>query len=109
VDLSRAWLPEANLAGGHLHEADLSGVHLGEGNLSGAQLYETKLFGAQLGEADLSGAWLDRADLTLAKGLTVAQLVAARLYADTRLPAEFAADPAVAARIEFLAAHPAAD
>nr|VFJ98553.1 MAG: Pentapeptide repeat-containing protein [Candidatus Kentron sp. LFY] len=58
IDLSGAWLFQANLSGASLWIADLSGAWLNKANLSGAGLRKADLSEAVLWGADLSGARL---------------------------------------------------
>ncbi|MFJ9713898.1 pentapeptide repeat-containing protein [Streptomyces sp. NPDC101234] len=104
ADLDGTHLERADLDGTHLERADLIGAHLMGARLNGAHLEGARLIGAHLEGADLDGthlegADLDRAHLESARHLTVGQLVTARPWQSTRLPAELAADAAVRARI----------
>ncbi|MFJ5553202.1 pentapeptide repeat-containing protein [Streptomyces sp. NPDC093225] len=89
ADLSRSILNGAELCFAQLHRARLQDVGLIRADLRGAALGRTVLLGA-----DLSGA-----DLRDTEHLTPAQLAGAELDDETRLPAELAAHPWVAARL----------
>ncbi|MGA4960325.1 pentapeptide repeat-containing protein [Streptomyces lavendulocolor] len=92
--LGRAHLEKATLFGAHLEEASLSEAHLEEASLSRAHLKEADLGGAHLKEVDLGGANLEKA-----RDLTVEQLMSARPTQTTVLPAHFAVNAKVVARI----------
>jgi hypothetical protein len=64
IDLSRAYLREADLGGADLSGADLTEAHLRRADLRGANLTEADLGGANLSGASLSGVGLSRADLS---------------------------------------------
>jgi hypothetical protein len=110
ADLTRALLDGANLTDTRLNrvnltDAKLIGTLLHGADLTGAGFYRADLTRARLDGANLTDAVLNRADLTLAEGLTVDQVVSARPDHTTQLPAAIAADPAMGARIEQLAAE----
>ncbi|MEU2129644.1 pentapeptide repeat-containing protein [Streptomyces sp. NPDC018352] len=91
-----AELVDANLKGAKLVDATLSGAllsgaDLAQADLWGAQLTGAKLCGADLEQADLADADLKDADLsganlTKVSGLTVEQLLQAKLSKTTQLP-----------------------
>jgi hypothetical protein len=64
ADLSRAYLPGADLSGADLSRAYLPGADLSRAYLFGAVLAGAVLAGADLSGADLSRAYLARADLS---------------------------------------------
>ncbi len=126
--LDRAWLPDAylgkaRLQGATLRAAQLQGAYLSDAQMQGATLSGAQLQGAWLSracleDADLSGAQLQGADLYEARlrdanmkgadltgvhGLTVQQLLLARVDTATRLPQALATDPRVRERIEACA------
>ncbi|MFF1713964.1 pentapeptide repeat-containing protein [Streptomyces sp. NPDC058268] len=74
--------------------ADLRGARLEEANLSGAWFREARVEGAEFHEAEL-----DMADLSRTRGLTAAQVLAARPTSWTVLPHDIGRDPRVVARI----------
>jgi len=88
IDLSRANLRRAVLAGADLCNARLDDADLCGADLSGANLGRADLAGAQLVGANLSGAWLGDA-----RGLTQAQIDRARGHAATVLPDYLAVPP----------------
>ncbi|MEE2035217.1 pentapeptide repeat-containing protein [Rhodococcus chondri] len=83
---SGADLAGANLRGRRLCGADLRGACLIAADLRGSDLTAVDLLGA-----DLRDARLDGADLCGALYLTWPQIAAARISAETRLPAHFSA------------------
>ncbi|MFC4612878.1 pentapeptide repeat-containing protein [Streptomyces maoxianensis] len=89
IDLRGANLGGANLAGVNLIESQLQSAYLSGANLKGALLYGTRLEDADLDEAKLQKT----------QGLTVEQVVLARVTSKTKLPADLAADPRVVERI----------
>jgi len=78
ANLFRADLSRANLIGADLNEANLNEADLIEANLSEANLSSADLIEANLSDANLSDANLFRANLIGARGLTRAQIAAAR-------------------------------
>lgn len=86
ADLHGADLHGAELGWADLREADLHGADLSGGSLHDADLRDADCHGADLTEADLTEADLRGADLRGARGLTRAQIVAARIDARTKLP-----------------------
>lgn len=104
ADLRRADLRGAEFHRSILNYADLRMAILVDARLAGVPLVGADLRDASLTGADLRDADLGGADLTGAIGVTAGQLAAARLDAETRLPAELAADPWVAARLADCAA-----
>ena len=64
VDLTRADLTNANLAGQLLFRANLTGASLADANLAGANLEQVNLTGAYTSGASLPNAKLDLANLT---------------------------------------------
>jgi hypothetical protein len=92
-------LHRTDLRGAMLAEAHLEGAYLPQARLEGAILIGTCLEGADLAYVHLWGANLANAHLEDARSLTVGQLLAARPWQNTRLPAALAADAAVRARI----------
>ncbi|MDH6115661.1 uncharacterized protein YjbI with pentapeptide repeats [Kitasatospora sp. MAP12-15] len=110
--LGAAYLRYTTLSEAHLEHADLGGTHLEHAILSEAYLRGADLRFANLKAADLTGAHLEDTDLTIPNqpsaylggrthnhSLTVDQLVAARPFKNTRLPADLAADRRVMARV----------
>jgi uncharacterized protein YjbI with pentapeptide repeats len=102
--LMEARLMGANLAGASLLGASLEGANLEKAILVDAELLVARmesanLRGAGLDRANLRGASLERAKLEGAKGLTVAQLVAARIDMATKLPTELVNDERIKDRI----------
>lgn len=95
-----AQLARADLAGALAREADFTDAQLFEANLTNAWLGGATFTGALLGGTNLTNAWLGGANLETAQGLTVPQVVLARLTKDTRLPPVIATAPRVIARIE---------
>ncbi|WP_052398332.1 pentapeptide repeat-containing protein [Streptomyces sp. NRRL F-5123] len=95
--LAFARLQEARLRRADLEAADLRGADLIRADLTRADLEHADLRGANLTGADLAGTKLVGADLSGTYGLTAAQLLTARLYPDTVLPPELAADPTIRA------------
>lgn len=89
IDLSRANLRRAALAGADLSGACLDEADLSGADLSGATLGQADLTGAQLVGADLSGTWLGDA-----RGLTQAQIDRARGHGATVLPSHLVTPPA---------------
>jgi uncharacterized membrane protein (DUF485 family) len=92
ADLQRAYIDDAQLEGVELDDAQLQGAVLRGAQLKRAVLRNAQLQGAdlrdaQLEDAELDGAQLQGADLRQARGLTQAQLEAARGNAETQLPA----------------------
>ena len=81
ISLRGAFLPGARLAGALLYSCDLEGALLEGADLRGAWLWQTNLERVNLDDADLRGA-----DLSSARGLTRAQIEAARCDETTRLP-----------------------
>ena len=83
IDLSEAWLGDANLNGVNLSGADLSGANITRANLSRARLSEAWLSGADLSGANLSRANLNRANLSgtrlIGAWLSGVRLIEARL------------------------------
>ncbi len=63
IDMSKAYLLEANLINADLRRADMHGAILSRACLFGANLGEARLSGAILGKTDLSGASLRGANL----------------------------------------------
>lgn len=104
ADLRRADLRGADFQRSILNSADLRAAVLAGARLGGVPLVGADLREANLADADLRDADLGRADLRDATGLTAGQLAGAHLDAGTRLPAELAADPWVAARLADCAA-----
>lgn len=93
ADLNRADLHGADLQGAELSWADLQGADLHGADLSGGSLHDADLrdadcHGADLTGADLHGADLRGTDLRCARGLTQAQIAAARTDPRTKLPQE---------------------
>jgi uncharacterized protein YjbI with pentapeptide repeats len=88
LDLSRANLRRAVLAGADLFNARLDDADLCGADLSGANLGRADLAGAQLVGANLSGAWLGDA-----RGLTQAQIDRAKGHGATVLPDYLAVPP----------------
>lgn len=105
ADLNNAWLTDANLTGAGLTGANLNNAWLTGADLTGAWLGGADFTGAQLGAVNLTGTELREADLTSALGLTVWQVVEARLEPTTQLPPEIAQDPRVIARIQEVLAE----
>jgi hypothetical protein len=104
VRLADTNLRGANLRGACLQHANHRYAILDDARLEGAHLEEAKMRGSKFGVAHLAGAHLDRtdlpgADLRDARNLTVQQIVAARVYSDTKLPPSLAEDESVRARI----------
>ncbi|MEV0259409.1 pentapeptide repeat-containing protein [Streptomyces sp. NPDC050732] len=105
ADLVRAHLNGANLTGARLcgadlTEANLNGANLSGANFTGARLSKAHLTKANLTKADLNGADLTEANLRGVRRLQPEQLLRAYLDGPIRnLPAELAADPAIAARL----------
>lgn len=122
ADLNGAWLVHARLDAARLARTHLYGADFTDADLRGADMQEAMLEGAEFGGADLSGvclrrAWLGRARLagallrdalledaylrkaSVGEGVTVNQLVTARIYDATKLPAELREDPRIQARI----------
>ena len=64
LDLTNAFLREADLSGADLSRADLSGAHFEGADLSGADLIRADLRAAHFEVADLSGAHFEGADLS---------------------------------------------
>lgn len=87
ADLSQTLLEEADLSRAHLEGAQMAGARLDGAKLVGTRLDGANLTRARLGGADLTGAHLDGADLREASH-----------DEETRWPAGFAADAAVAPR-----------
>ena len=75
---SGALLERANLSGASFLRADLSGARLAMADMSGAQFLDANLTGADIAEANLSGVEFSVGGPQTAKGLTQAQLDAAR-------------------------------
>jgi hypothetical protein len=106
LDLSGAYLRDANLsranlasagfggdavlAGANLTGANLSSTHLGGVDLVSAKLTDAILTGADLTDANLTDAELAGVDLSKTVGLETAQLADAHLDAKTRIPDEVA-------------------
>ncbi|WP_406641176.1 pentapeptide repeat-containing protein [Amycolatopsis sp. WGS_07] len=84
VDFEAALLSGADFIRADLRSADFENTDLAAANLTGANIENAKLLGA-----NLRGAW----------GLTADQLVSARIYRDTKLSEDLAADERVRARI----------
>jgi len=89
--LKEASLRQANLEGAKLLFTDLQAVDLGGANLQavdlrGANLQGTDLKGANLQGADLRGTDLQGVDLEGAQGLTKEQIDSAKTNKNTRLP-----------------------
>ena len=101
LDMSGAYLPEANLSQSNLIKANLSkadlrgtilkGAHMNEAILRGANLSQAKLISTHLEGADLSGANLFEADLTGAY-LGEADLRSANFVEYKDLPTDHAAN-----------------
>ena len=64
-------------------------VDFSKANLTDANFTDAVLINANFTDAILTGTTLAGADLTGAKGMTQAQLLSAKISANTRLPAEF--------------------
>jgi DnaJ-like protein/pentapeptide repeat protein len=88
IDLSRANLRRAVLAGADLARARLKDADLSGADLSGANLGQAELTGARLSGANLSGAWL--ADV---RGLTQLQIDRAYGHTATVLPIHLTVPP----------------
>lgn len=91
ANLTDAVLVGANLTGARFGRATLTRALLVGADLTDARLLRVTLTGAVLTEANLTSAWfegtdLDGANLTDARGLTQAQVEAAKGDAKTRLP-----------------------
>ncbi|WP_159041093.1 pentapeptide repeat-containing protein [Streptomyces sp. CFMR 7] len=99
ANLTGAWFIGANLTRAALVDADLASALLDGADLTCTVLAGTNCTGARFDGADLTGALLYGADLRKATGLTVEQVLAARLSPATQLPAEIAQDPRVTARM----------
>lgn len=98
--LVRARLRSANLVNALLDGADLSGADLAEASLRSARLPGANLRRARLAEADFENATLVEADLRgtdlrAAKGLSSAQISAARTDERTQLPGHLIPHPLV--------------
>lgn len=100
--LELADLSDANLAHAHLQGARLFAAQLTNADLTGADLEQTHLDSADLTGADLTDANLHLADLRTSRGLTVQQVLKAKLSTFTRLPRRFWDDPRIRARMEAL-------
>lgn len=109
ANLSGAWLPGATLSRASLLKANLTAALLGRVDLTKANLIGADLTAARLHDADLTDARLDGTNMKKARGLTAAQVVAARPTSSTRLPVDIAADPEVQARIAVVEAEDAND
>jgi pentapeptide repeat protein len=92
--LGRIDLRGANLGGAYLGNLDLIESHLQGAILIRANLQGTLLYGTEFEDVDL-----DDADLRGAEGLTVEQVVSARVTSSTKLPPGLDRDPRVLERI----------
>jgi hypothetical protein len=99
ANLTESWFRGANLSRAALLDADLTGALLDGADLTCTTLAGTNCTGARFDGADLTGALLYGADLRRATGLTVEQVLAARLSRATQLPVEMAQDARVTARM----------
>jgi uncharacterized protein YjbI with pentapeptide repeats len=86
ADLREAFIYEADLRHAILRNADLRAADLSRSNLAGANLQNARLEGTNFEDAILTKTDLSSADLSAAKGLTLRQLEAAVVDAQTRLP-----------------------
>ncbi len=86
ADLREAFLYEADLQHANLRNADLRAADLSRSNLAGASLKGARLDGTNFEEAVLTKTDLSGANLSAAKGLTLRQLEAAVVDAQTQLP-----------------------
>lgn len=100
ADLQGADLRDANLQGAQVQWANLRKANLRGTDLRDAYLGDTQFGGADLLGARLEGSYLRGANLQEAKGLSVDQVVEARIFLSTALPTDVASDPRVTARIE---------
>ncbi|MER5888101.1 pentapeptide repeat-containing protein [Streptomyces sp. NPDC001941] len=87
--LTGANLVVATLMDADLGGATLTGAYLEGATLTGAYLEGATLTGANLEGATLTGAYLEGATLTSARGVSVGEVLAAHVDAETVLPAWF--------------------
>ncbi|MFG3291689.1 pentapeptide repeat-containing protein [Streptomyces sp. NPDC048179] len=90
----------ANLLIVNLEGADLRNARLHGACLENATLRRADLRGADMTEAQLQGADLRDAQLDGTTGLTVEQIIEARIFPSTKLPMHIAQDAHVRVRIE---------
>ncbi|MFK0114022.1 pentapeptide repeat-containing protein [Streptomyces sp. NPDC091217] len=103
--LEHADLRRVHLEGAGLQGAYLQGAHLREGHLENADLSGARLRGARLVDARLHGTTLYGADLTEAIGVTVEQILTARIDGTTSLPSEISCHPLVQELVETDRGH----
>ncbi|MCD7437292.1 pentapeptide repeat-containing protein [Streptomyces lincolnensis] len=104
VNLAQSHLESADLNFADLSGAYLAGAYLAQANMVAATLSGASLDGADLSGTDLSGATMEQTELKhcnlrMATGVTVDQIVKAKIYESTRLPSHLVNEPRIKARI----------
>ena len=95
ANLRDAKLRSVDMVMANLKEADLANSDLSLARMQGANFARANLRGANLAGAELGGA-----DMRTAHGLTVEQVLVARLQSNTRLPSKIARDSRVQKRMK---------
>ncbi|MEV3856960.1 pentapeptide repeat-containing protein [Streptomyces sp. NPDC050095] len=104
ADLNDASLRDASLQGSDWSNSSFLGADLSGATLTNARFRQASFVGVKFGTAVLAGADiayanLDGADLSAAAGLTVDQLLTAKVYGSTRLPGAFEENPNIAQHV----------